>query len=363
MLVLMLQRGALLLLLATCALTCVWCKPPCPAFTLKGRPPTPDHSSDPSWCSTRQLTYGDGTSPSLSPRAKQRRIIDTFTFNDEFDMLDIRLHTLWDVVDTFVIVESNTTFTGKPKQLHFLENQGRYTEFMSKIHHYVMVYPQEMPPGQWERERAARKAQFSLEQSLKGVALTTDDLIVMADLDELMDPSMLETLKWCDGANLEYFCFNTHFSLYSYEYVSVNMPSWEHPNGFRYQEGVPGPEPVHFRGNKAAHGCFRNGGWHCSSCFDKLEQFQSKLTSYSHTEYNTPKNRHPATLLYRITNGLDMAGGELMQWRRAEPANMTAPPIVLDNPQCYTFLINRRQWLVDLAHSMAQHAPNTTRHL
>ncbi|GFH31387.1 glycosyltransferase family 17 [Haematococcus lacustris] len=175
----------------------------CPSDLTRGRPPTPDHSSDPSWCSTRQLTYGDGTSPSLSPRAKQRRIIDTFTFNDEFDMLDIRLHTLWDVVDTFVIVESNTTFTGKPKQLHFFENQGRYTEFMSKIHHYVMVYPQEMPPGQWERERAARKAQFSLEQSLKGVALTTDDLIVMADLDELMDPSMLETLKWCDGANLD----------------------------------------------------------------------------------------------------------------------------------------------------------------
>ena len=44
-------------------------------------------------------------------------IVDAFIFNNEFDILKARIDYLKDVVDYFVIVESNTTFTGNRKKL------------------------------------------------------------------------------------------------------------------------------------------------------------------------------------------------------------------------------------------------------
>ncbi|MDM7074162.1 benzoate transporter, partial [Enterobacter asburiae] len=46
-------------------------------------------------------------------------IYDCFLYYDEDMLLEIRLNTLADVVDRFVIVESTHTFTGKKRQLHF----------------------------------------------------------------------------------------------------------------------------------------------------------------------------------------------------------------------------------------------------
>jgi beta-1,4-mannosyl-glycoprotein beta-1,4-N-acetylglucosaminyltransferase len=41
----------------------------------------------------------------------QRRVFDCFTFFNELDLLRLRTTLLRDVVDYFVIVESNKTFT------------------------------------------------------------------------------------------------------------------------------------------------------------------------------------------------------------------------------------------------------------
>ena len=47
------------------------------------------------------------------------KIIDSFLFFNEFDMLDLRLNILDEYVDEFVLVESEVGFTGKPKRLFF----------------------------------------------------------------------------------------------------------------------------------------------------------------------------------------------------------------------------------------------------
>ena len=56
-------------------------------------------------------------------------IYDCFTFYDEFDILEIRLHELKDVVDKFVLVEGSITFQHKPKPYYFAENSQRFAEF------------------------------------------------------------------------------------------------------------------------------------------------------------------------------------------------------------------------------------------
>ena len=46
-------------------------------------------------------------------------IYDTFLFFNEFELLEIRLEELKDIVDRFVLVEAPLTLSGKPKPLFF----------------------------------------------------------------------------------------------------------------------------------------------------------------------------------------------------------------------------------------------------
>ena len=54
-------------------------------------------------------------------------IIDSFLFNDEKELLELRLKVLYDYVDKFVIVECDHTFNREPKKLtckKFLKELG-----------------------------------------------------------------------------------------------------------------------------------------------------------------------------------------------------------------------------------------------
>ena len=66
------------------------------------------------------------------------KIYDAFIFSNELDLLDLRLNTLNDYVDKFVIIESNITFSGKPKSLYFLENKDYFNKFKNKIIHVIV---------------------------------------------------------------------------------------------------------------------------------------------------------------------------------------------------------------------------------
>ena len=66
------------------------------------------------------------------------KIYDCFPFYNELDLLDLRLETLYDHVDHFVIVEATTTFQSKPKQLFLKDNWNRYAKYHDKMIH-VMI--------------------------------------------------------------------------------------------------------------------------------------------------------------------------------------------------------------------------------
>ena len=65
-------------------------------------------------------------------------VYDCFTFFNELDLLEIRLNTLKDVVDKFVIAEATRTHTGRPKELVFEKNRERFASFSDKIE-YIIV--------------------------------------------------------------------------------------------------------------------------------------------------------------------------------------------------------------------------------
>ena len=61
------------------------------------------------------------------------KVLDAVLMSSELDLLEIRMNELDDVVDYFLIVESNTTFTGLTKETHFAQNRLQFGKFEGKI--------------------------------------------------------------------------------------------------------------------------------------------------------------------------------------------------------------------------------------
>ena len=82
---------------------------------------------------------------SPKPRTEDRlprRIINAFPFNYEFEMLEARFLEIGDVVDVFLILESNYTAYGTPKSLRLFDAllEGKYAKYAQKIVHVFLDY-------------------------------------------------------------------------------------------------------------------------------------------------------------------------------------------------------------------------------
>ncbi len=119
------------------------------------------------------------------------KVYDCFTFYNEFELLELRLKTLWNVVDYFVIVEADRTHTNEPKPFYFWERQDEFKEFFPKIRHLpVEMNVPYSGPGDWSIENAQRDAIiYGLEDA------EPDDLIFIGDADEISAPDIIQRLQ------------------------------------------------------------------------------------------------------------------------------------------------------------------------
>ena len=119
------------------------------------------------------------------------KIYDCFTFYNEFELLELRLKSYYDIVDCFVIVEADKTQSNKPKPFYFNERKSEFAEFLPKIRH-IMVQ-MEIPysgVGDWSIEFAQR------DFIAKGLSdAEPEDLIFISDLDEFWAPDIFQRLN------------------------------------------------------------------------------------------------------------------------------------------------------------------------
>ena len=54
-------------------------------------------------------------------------IYDCFIFNNEIELLDLRLNILSPYVDKFIITEGDKTFSGIPKESVYLQNKDKFS--------------------------------------------------------------------------------------------------------------------------------------------------------------------------------------------------------------------------------------------
>ncbi|XP_050214116.1 uncharacterized protein LOC126665378 [Mercurialis annua] len=210
-----------------------------------------------------------------SLRTEPRRIFDGIIFSNELDILEIRWRELHPYISKFVILESNTTFTGIPKPLFFASNQNRFSFFKDKIVHGVFsghVATRELYEDPFVLESEQRAAMNSL---IRRAGISNGDLLIMSDTDEIPSPQTLKLLKWCDGIPPVLHLEMRHY-MYSFEFP-VDYSSW------RASVHVYGPW-TRYRHSRQTDLIFADAGWHCSFCFRRLSEIAFKMTAYSHAD-------------------------------------------------------------------------------
>ncbi|KAG0280955.1 hypothetical protein BGZ95_007809, partial [Linnemannia exigua] len=168
------------------------------------------------------------------PTAPQPKVYDAVIFSVELDMLEIRMRELWDVVDKFVILESNGTFTGLPKEQVFAKHRGRFAFAESKIV-YKSLPLGALKPGEtaWDNEGRTRDAMMDV---LVDAGLQPGDLITSVDTDEVIRRHTLELLKLCTGVP-DSIHLQLRNYLYSYEFPVINDFIWQ-TNVHKWQPGT-----------------------------------------------------------------------------------------------------------------------------
>lgn len=117
------------------------------------------------------------------------KVFDTFCFFNEYDLLELRFMELYDVVDYFVIVEANKTFSGKDKEFNFELNKDRFKKWSDKIiYHKVTDMPDFPPDDVWGREYYQRNCIWN---ALEGIAKNGDKILI-SDCDEIPNPDVLK---------------------------------------------------------------------------------------------------------------------------------------------------------------------------
>lgn len=206
-------------------------------------------------------------------------IYDCFTFFNELEMLDLRLNMLKDAVDFHVLVEADTTFSGKPKPLYYAEHKQDFAAFNHKILHVVV---DDMPASSdpWVLERFQRNA---VTRGLRGA--DPDAYMILSDLDEFPNPGKIQALSEPGYHHLAsclrqgMLVFSQRMHLYYVNWVMAQV-FWNGSVIVKIRN-MPSPQEMRDLGVGARLPAIANAGWHFSY-FGGHSAIQNKLESFSH---------------------------------------------------------------------------------
>jgi beta-1,4-mannosyl-glycoprotein beta-1,4-N-acetylglucosaminyltransferase len=215
-----------------------------------------------------------------------KRIFDCFLYNDEEDLLYIRLRLLSEVVHEFVIVFSRLTFAGAKRRttapMEIVRSLG--------LDGRVRVIELETLGG----NSAVMKERFSRDAfrgGLDGAGPT--DLVMVSDVDEIPRPSVLAEVAQSLGPDrhvvlgLDFFNFKFNYQLLHGQEAVWAGPVLCHRGSFTGGQGSRDrrwpllSDPT----------CYRDAaGWHFSYLTDS-DDVRAKLDNHSHREENVQGRR------------------------------------------------------------------------
>ncbi len=236
------------------------------------------------------------------------RTFDCFTFFNELELLEFRLKLLYDVVDYFVIAESNLTHAGKPKPYFFEEAKSRFAKWQHKI---IYLPVQQSTEGldfntsvttytptsaAWQLENGQRNALQQINTQLKD-----DDHVLLSDLDEIPDPDVLKKIK----VNNSPLSLSMIFHYYFLNCQNVGDEHWWNGSIFCSGQQFIKLGPQTLRDNRNNYPRIKKAGWHFSY-LGGVEKIKYKIRSFAHTEYNKEEYLQDDKILKTIEEGKDI---------------------------------------------------------
>lgn len=206
-------------------------------------------------------------------REYPRRVYDAVLFSNEVEMLTIRWKELHPYITRFVLLESNSTFTGLPKPHYFAINRDQFKFIEPRLSYGTVGGGFRRGENPFFEEAYQRVA---LDQLMRIAGIEDDDLLIMSDVDEIPSSHTINLLRWCDDIPPI-----LHLQLKNYLY------SFE----FKYDDGSWRASIHRYRRAKTRYAHYRqsnyllsDAGWHCSFCFRRISDFIFKMKAYSHTD-------------------------------------------------------------------------------
>ena len=237
-----------------------------------------------------------------------KMIYDGFHFFNELDLLEIRLNTLKDVVDKFILVEAENDHRNKPKPLWYAENKCIFEEFEDRIVHVVVGADKFIGKGHMVPSDIYKQHQYmyvnddtqrrAIYEGL--VDCEDDDIIILSDADEI--PKASTALKaineYKEPISMEQVLFY-HYLNTAFNHAG-NGPVWrgsaiisKSDLDSEFDGDLQLVRDISIRDfnrcNRHSPGrlfpIVKDGGWHFSFCGSGEKQNQ-KQKSYIHNEFD-----------------------------------------------------------------------------
>lgn len=252
-------------------------------------------------------------------------IYDCFLFNNELELLDIRLNLLKDVVDKFVITESTVTHTNEPKRLFYAENKSQFKQFQDKIIHNVITdSPSVSNP--W----IINDFQFSnMQRAL--LKCNPQDRILFGDVDEIPRPEKIK--EWANhNAILKVFAqAHCHYYL---NFTNKEKDTWLGTRMIDYED-LRKYKTLWIARFSKYDIKVNNGGWHFSY-LGGVKRIQEKMRYSTHQEYNNDKYNTPEKIRLAMLGGRDIVG---KGWKFYMAGDSFLPGYVVDNKSKFNNLL------------------------
>ncbi len=205
----------------------------------------------------------------------------------EESILKIRLETLNEFVDTFLILESPRSHSGIPKELEFPKQRHLFEKFKHKIKYYSADYC--IHKNGHENDFEGRE--LILRMAKERLNLKDEDVLIHGDLDEIPNPQTLEKVLHLDLDNPLTLMMETRILCFD---LKLNNPEGLFPGSMILKGKHIGNEKLYqlrrIRGNPYVQNhqydsfdLVKNGGIHFTYCAG-IDKTIDKMRYFCHSD-------------------------------------------------------------------------------
>ena len=235
-------------------------------------------------------------------RERKIKLFDFCLFNNEFEILELRLNYMSNFVDRFYVCEIDITHQSNKSEFYsykFIKNSDLAKKLIED-ERLIFVRLSLQPSDKYFDVEIRHRIEFSnwVKNNIK-----EEFIGILSDCDEIISEDIInyiDDIKSITKLDLKMFYFAA--DNYSYKHPWCEWVKLFHSDNLIDND---------FQGIRIVHTekTIDNIGWHFSS-FGGTKNVIDKLQSFSHTEHNNDVNTKKEILIDRIKNKEDILGRE-----------------------------------------------------